>query len=248
MKKIIPICAVLGAVFYVSSTRFAPSPVQAKPQDQPKARPFIVCIDPGHPSETAEGAASNGLSENTLNWQVAQKLAVRLNGLRIPWVMTKASLHQRVTNMRRAEIANGANIYRTPCAIFIRLHCDEGAGRGFTWYYPDRAARKYGVYGPPREVQQWSRAAAQTMNNAMIPVLRGSLASNPIKTDAATGVGGKQGGVLTGSIFARVPTALIEMCFINKRNDARFISSEAGQEKMATALASGIVSWKRVYR
>lgn len=248
MKKIIPICAVLGAVFCVSSTRFAPSPAQARPQKERQPRPFIVCIDPGHPSETAEGAESGGLSENTLNWQVAQKLAVRLNGLRIPWVMTKASLHQRVTNMRRAEIANGANTYRVPCAIFIRLHCDEGGGRGFTWYYPDRAARKYGVYGPPREVQLWSRVAAQTMNNAMIPVLRGSLAPNPIKTDAATGVGGKQGGVLTGSIFSRVPTALIEMCFINKRSDARFIGSQAGQEKMATALASGIVSWKRIYR
>ncbi len=208
----------------------------------------MVCIDPGHPSETSEGAASNGLSENTLNWQVAVRLATHLNQLGIRWVSTKTSLHQRVTNRRRAEIANGDNIYHTPCAIFIRLHCDEGAGRGFTWYYPDRAARKYGVTGPPREVQLLSRQAAQIMNGAMIPLLRGSLAPNPIKTDAATGVGGKQGGVLTGSIFARVPTALIEMCFINKRNDARFIGSAAGQEKMANALAAGIQDWRRVYR
>lgn len=208
----------------------------------------MVCIDPGHPSETSEGAASNGLSENTLNWQVAVRLATHLNQLGIRWVSTKTSLHQRVTNRRRAEIANGDNIYHTPCAIFIRLHCDEGAGRGFTWYYPDRAARKYGVTGPPREVQLLSRQAAQIMNGAMIPLLRGSLTPNPIKTDAATGVGGKQGGVLTGSIFARVPTALIEMCFINKRNDARFIGSAAGQEKMANALAAGIQDWRRVYR
>ena len=175
-------------------------------------------------------------------------LAKRLNALGILWVSTKRSLNQRVTNRRRAEIANGANMYRTPCAIFIRLHCDEGSGRGFTWYYPDRAARKGGVYGPSHEVQQLSRAAAQTMNNAMIPILRGSLASNPIKTDAATGVGGKQGGVLTGSIYSKVPTALIEMCFINKRSDARFIGSSAGQEKMVQALTAGIIAWQRVYR
>lgn len=242
------ICAVLGALLCLSSTRSAQSRPQNQPNAQPKARPFIVCIDPGHPSETAEGAAASGLSENTLNWLVAIRLATRLNALGIQWVSTKSSLHERVTNRRRAEIANGANIYHTPCAIFIRLHCDEGAGRGFTWYYPDRAARKYGVYGPPREVQLQSRAAAQTMNSAMIPLLRGSLAPNPIKTDAATGVGGGQGGVLTGSIFSRVPTALVEMCFINKRSDARFIGSSAGQDRMAQALASGIVAWQHAYR
>ncbi len=249
----------LGAVFCASSTQTAEAKRSQRQSAQREvrrnevvpgndARPFLVCIDPGHPSETSEGAAANGLVENTLNWQVAQRLASRLNDLRIPWVMTKASLHQRVTNMRRAEIANGANQYGVPCAIFIRLHCDEGGGRGFTWYYPDRAARKYGVYGPPRDVQILSRAAAQTMNGAMIPLLRGSLAPNPIKTDAATGVGGNQGGVLTGSIFARVPTALIEMCFINKRSDARFIGSAAGQKKMANALAQGIVAWRNTYR
>jgi N-acetylmuramoyl-L-alanine amidase len=82
----------------------------------------------------------------------------------------------------------------------------------------------------------------------MEPVLRGYLRSNPVKTDAATGVGGKQGGVLTGSIFARVPMVLIEMCFINQAKDARFLSSSAGQDKMAQALATGIVAWRDAQR
>jgi N-acetylmuramoyl-L-alanine amidase len=208
---------------------------------------FIVCIDPGHPSETAAGAAAHGLSENTLNWNVANRLAAKLNKAGIRWVMTKSRVNQNVTNRRRAEIANGANAYRKPCAAFLRLHCDDGGGHGFTWYYPDRAGRKYGVTGPPREVQQWSRSLAWTMNEAMKPVLKNSLRGNPIKTDAATGVGGRQGGVLTGSIFARVPTALVEMCFINQRSDARFIASAAGQDKMAEALLAGIRQWKAVW-
>ena len=162
----------------------------------------IICIDPGHPSETSEGAASRGLSENRLNWQVALRLKTRLAKMGIAAVLTKNSENQRVTNKRRAEIANGANPYKRPCALFIRLHCDEGGGRGFTWYYPDRAGRKGGVVGPPKSVQTESRRATMTLNEAMKPVLRGSLASNPIKTDAATFVGGKQGGVLTGSIYS----------------------------------------------
>jgi N-acetylmuramoyl-L-alanine amidase len=205
-----------------------------------QARPFVVCVDPGHPSETSDGAASGGLSENRLNWQVGVRLKQKLLARGISVQMTKSRENQRVTNRQRADIANAAR-----SDLFIRLHCDEGGGRGFAWYYPNRSGRKGGVTGPPPRVQIASREAAQMMNSAMIPVLRGSLASNPIKTDAATFVGGKQGGVLTGSIFSRVPTALIEMCFINKRSDARFIASAAGQDKMAEALAVGIETYLR---
>jgi N-acetylmuramoyl-L-alanine amidase len=212
-------------------------------QAQTASRPFIVCIDPGHPSETSAGANAHGLSENRLNWQVARRLQRRLRGMGIISVTTKTSENQYVTNRRRAEIAN---IYKS--AIFIRLHCDVGSGRGFTWYYPDRAGRKGGVVGPPVSVQRASRSAAHVMNEAMKPILRGRLQSNPIKTDASTFVGGKQGGVLTGSIYSRVPTALIEMCYINQRPDARFIASPAGQEKMAEALAAGIARWQQVYQ
>ncbi len=199
----------------------------------------MVCIDPGHPSETARGASANGLVENHLNWVVAVKLAKRLNALGVPFVSTKRRENQLVTNRERAEIAN-----RAGAALLIRLHCDAGSGSGFSWYYPDRAGRKYGVTGPSRQVQGWSKEAAYTLNEAMKPVLRGSLSAGSVKTDAATGVGGKQGGVLTGSIFSKVPTALIEMCFITNRRDARFIASEKGQDKMAEALAAGIVAWR----
>ena len=175
---------------------------------------------------------------------LAQFLHKTIQNLSCYTVITKNKLHQRVTNKRRAEIDNGANPYKTATSAFIRLHCDEGGGSGFAWYYPDRAGRKGGVTGPSKSVQQNSHALAWTMNEAMKPVLKGHLKSNPIKTDAATFVGGKQGGVLTGSIYSKVPTALIEMCFINKKKDARFIASEKGQEKMADALLAGIKKWK----
>jgi N-acetylmuramoyl-L-alanine amidase len=216
---------------------------QASKSQQPE-RQFIVCIDPGHPSETSAGASAHGLSENTLNWNVAVRLANKLNKAGIAWVSTKQSIKQRVTNKQRAQIANGANRYRQPAAAFIRLHCDEGSGSGYTWYFPDRTGRKGGVTGPSKSVQQSSRSLAWTMNAAMKPVLKNSLKNNPIKTDASTYVGSKQGGVLTGSIYSQVPTALIEMCFINQKNDARFIASVKGQDKMAAALLAGIKQWK----
>ena len=216
-----------------------PPPGFEKAAGRVAANDFLVCVDPGHPSETSAGANAHGLSENRLNWQVAVRLARRLNALGVACKLTKNTENQYVTNRQRAETANQAG-----AKLFIRLHCDVGGGRGYAWYYPDRAGTKYGVTGPPPAIQQASRRAAHVLNEAMKPVLRGSLQSNSIKTDAATFVGGKQGGVLTGSIFARVPTALIEMCFINQKNDARFIASEAGQEKMAEALAAGIVAYR----
>jgi len=174
-----------------------------------------------------------------LNWVVALDLKAKLDALQIPCVLTKDHEDQLVTNRERADIANSHG-----AALFLRLHCDAGTGSGYTWYYPDRAGTKYGVTGPTPQVQAWSREAAVTLNEAMKPVLHGYLASNPVKTDAATGVGHKQGGVLTGSIFAKVPTALIEMCFINRRKDALFLGSAAGQDKMAEALATGIQAWE----
>lgn len=207
-------------------------------------KPFIVCIDPGHPSETSGGANAHGLSENRLNWQVANRLAAKLKAKNIAFVLTKSRENQKVTNRQRAEIANGANIYKTPCSAFIRLHCDAGGGSGFAWFYPDRAATKQGVTGPGRSVQIASRNLAWVMNENMKGVLKNSLRANSIKTDAATFVGGRQGGVLTGSIFSRVPTALLEMCYITNKRDAKFIGSAKGQDKMAEALAAGIIAWK----
>jgi N-acetylmuramoyl-L-alanine amidase len=201
--------------------------------------PFVVCIDPGHPSEISAGANAHGLSENKLNWQVFVRLANRLNKRHITWITTKTRINQLVTNRARAERANAVN-----ADLMLRLHCDVGSGSGFAWYYPDRSSRHGGVVGPSRNVQLASREAALTLNSAMIPVLSRSLRANPIKTDASTFVGGKNGGVLIGSIHSRVPTALIEMCFINNRRDAHFINSAQGQEKMAEALEAGILAWK----
>lgn len=224
----------LSSLFFLSSSLGV-----AQAQTTKTAKPFSVVIDPGHPSETAAGAQANGLSENRINWQVANRLAQRLTKMGIVTYLTKRSENEKVTNRARAEIANKVN-----ASLMIRLHCDAGGGSGYSWYYPDRAGTKYGVTGPPKNVQIQSKRAAWVLNEAMKPVLKGYLKSNSIKTDAQTGVGGKQGGVLTGSIFAKVPTALIEMGFITNKRDAKFIGSAAGQEKMAEALAAGIVAWK----
>ena len=89
-------------------------------------REFVVCIDPGHPSETSDGASEHGLSENRLNWEVANRLKHYIHAWHITFVCTKASLNQRVPNRERAETANHAD-----AELLIRLHCDAGEGTGY---------------------------------------------------------------------------------------------------------------------
>jgi N-acetylmuramoyl-L-alanine amidase len=198
----------------------------------------VVCIDPGHPSEVSSGAVVGRLSENHLDWVIASRVRTILVAKGVTVVLTKQREMQLVTNRRRAEIANAAH-----ALLFIRLHCDVGSGRGFTWYYPAHPGTKDGVTGPSPIVCEQSRNLAESMNESMAPLLRGKLSDNPVKTDASTHVGSMQGGVLTGSIFARVPTALIEMCYLNQKRDARFIASDEGQRDMSEALAAGIMTY-----
>src|SRR4028119_803458 len=119
MKKFLfslPLAALLATL--AASTQWQSLKAQNSSQSTRQQKPpFTVCIDPGHPSETSAGANAHGLSENRLNWQVAVRLAQRLRTMNIPFVLTKASEKQYVTNKRRAEIANGANAYRQPAAI-----------------------------------------------------------------------------------------------------------------------------------
>ena len=64
-----------------------------------------------------------------------------------------------------------------------------------------------------------------------------------MRGDSKTQVGSNQ-GALTFSIFSKIPTITIEMAVLTNKHDAAFIKSDAGQEKMAQALAAGILLYQ----
>jgi N-acetylmuramoyl-L-alanine amidase len=195
----------------------------------------VICIDPGHPSETSDGCTGpTGVTEIHINWVVALKLrdALLAEGYRV--VMTKSKENQKVTNRQRAETANKAG-----AAFMVRLHCDSTAGRGIALYYPDRQGTRFGVTGPSRAVMSISQRYAKLFNPACTAVLRGHEPGRGIHGDSATFVGSKQ-GALTGSIFARIPVLTAEMVVLTNRTDEAYISTDAGQRLMARALVAGI--------
>lgn len=226
MKNILLLC---GLLIFLSS--FIALPALA-------VEPPSICIDPGHPSETADGRwKGNGHREVDVCWRMALVLKDVLDERKITSFLTKARVDQMVTNRERAEMANRAN-----AAMLLRLHCDAGGSGGFTVYAPDKQGKSQGVQGPTLEIIQESTRAGKIFHAAMAKRLQGVLKDGGLRGDTSTSVGKRQ-GALTGSIFAKVPAVLVEMCHLTKKSDAQFITSPKGERLMAEALADGVEAW-----
>ncbi len=198
---------------------------------------FVVCLDPGHPSENNSGKGfSNGLQEVKVCWQVAVLLKKKLERNGIEVVMTKRTELQYVTNERRAKIANNAHV-----DLFLRLHADAGSGSGFAVYYPRKKGTVRGFSGPSAAVMTKSKLAAEIFFGAFSEMLSGKLRNNGLKGDENTSIGRKQ-GALTGSIFSAVPTILVEMLFLTNKRDADWIRKQENRSIYAEALEAGVLA------
>ncbi len=204
------------------------------------ARHPVVAIDPGHPSETSQGASGpGGATEIQVNWAVAQKLRALLEGRGYRVVLTKLVEEELVTNRHRAEIGSLHH-----ADVMVRLHCDAGTHRGTATFYPDRQGTRWGVTGPSPEVIAGSETFARVFHPAMIAALGPGWPDLGIKGDSKTAVGSQQ-GALTGSIFSEIPVVTVEMVVITQPEDEAIIASEGGQERMARAIAEGIAAYFR---
>lgn len=198
----------------------------------------LVAIDPGHPSETSQGASGPaGATEIQVNWAIGQRLTTLLQEAGYRVVLTKLVEEELVTNRHRAEIGtlHGAD-------VMVRLHCDAGDHQGTATFYPDRQGQRWGVTGPDSTVIRESEAFARVFHPAMIRALGPDWPDLGIKGDSQTFVGSQQ-GALTGSIFSTIPVVTVEMAVITQPDDESFIASPQGQERMAGAIFAGIDAW-----
>lgn len=207
--------------------------------EQRAVKEFIICVDPGHPSETSAGdSVQNGTTEVAVNWVISNGIVKELaEKHKIKAILTRNEFGEKTTNRVRAEIANDAG-----ACILLRIHCDTGAGTGITLYYPDRQGKKNGDIGPSPEIIEASRNAAEVFNDSIAKTLSGALKINGIKGDSATFVGKKQ-GALTGSIYSKVPALTVEMVYLSNKKDAEFIVSPEGGALMIKALAQAAADY-----
>ncbi|MEN6301583.1 MAG: N-acetylmuramoyl-L-alanine amidase [Armatimonadia bacterium] len=196
----------------------------------------VICVDPGHPSETSSGTSGKKITELRANWLVALKLKAVLQSMGATVVLTKARETQVVTNRRRAETANAAR-----ASLMIRLHCDCACASGLAVYYPDRRGRCSGRSGPSPLVISRSRAAGVAFYASVTSALKGKVRPRGLHGDSATLIGSKQ-GALTASIFSKVPVLTIEMVTLTQRADEDFIAGPTGQLTMAKAIATALIA------
>jgi N-acetylmuramoyl-L-alanine amidase len=236
---------------FTDAVRDAPqsetSPVEPEP-DVVSTAPnefngLIVCLDPGHPSEVTDGMAEqNGVTENHINWIVANSIADMLRAEGINVILTKATETELVTNAERAQIANDAG-----ATLMLRIHCDTGSetAHGMTFYYPDRQGEWEGHVGPSLELLPRCRDAATIIHDIATDELGGLIYDRGIKTDMDTMIGAQQGGALRASILSQVPIVLVEMCFLSNPGDAAIIADADKRLQVVEALAAGIKAYIR---
>jgi len=196
--------------------------------------PYMICIDPGHPSEVGSGTQGRHITEIEAAWRMAQALKAELTARGMNVVLTKQKEHEFVRNRRRAEIANESH-----ADYMVRLHCDADAGTGIASYAPDRQGSIDGVTGPSKEVIKASRRMGAAFHRAMIKSLAGKLRDRGFLPDTKTAVGRKH-HALIGSIYTKVPVVLVEMCVLTNPADEKFIRDPKNQISLAKAMADGV--------
>lgn len=193
-----------------------------------------VILDPGHPSEVGNGTKGKITTEVHVAWTVANQVKVELEKHGYKVLLTKAKEATFVRNKDRADIANQAK-----ASLMLRLHCDAANGTGFTVFYPDQQGTSGKHKGPTpallKRIKPIATQFHQTLSKAVGSVFR----DNGLLPDSRTLVGSKQ-GALTGSIFAKVPVVLVEMCVLTNEADEAKILSKRGREAMVRGLVAAV--------
>lgn len=202
----------------------------------------VIVIDPGHASTSSSKTEANapgssvmklmesggavgaytGTPEYAINMLVAKKLKPLLEAKGYKVIMTKTDNSTFMGNIARAEVGNNAN-----AALVIRIHCDSS----------DSSSTNGASMLVPAKVNDRTTAIAD------ISASYGKTILNTLTSQ----VGMKNNGVvsrsdLTGFNWSTVPVVLVEMGFLSNQNEDKLLSSDSYQNKLASALASGIAT------
>jgi N-acetylmuramoyl-L-alanine amidase len=194
-----------------------------------------VVIDPGHGGKD-EGARGNGLKEKDLALDVALRVEKTLNSYNFPTVLTRRDdsfLHLS----ERAAIAN-----KIDNAIFVSIHFNQGgdsSASGVETYYasdkvaPESAWTWVGFFNKPDPLPGDN-------GETLAGFVQSSLV---IRTDAANR------GIKPRDLYVvrhtRCPAVLVEPGFINNPIECRLLSNPEYRERLARAVAEGVMSYQK---
>ena len=180
---------------------------------QPRVLRGNIVIDPGHGGHDPGTTSVTGVHEKTVNYDVAEKVAAILERRGLAVTMTRQR-NEYIELEARAEIANRRN-----ADLFVSIHADSApspSAQGFTVYVANAASAD-----SHRAARDISRAMATTgMENR--------------------GVRREDYRVLRTS---RGPAVLVEMGYLSNRQDALRLQDSAFQDRLAAAIATGILDY-----
>jgi N-acetylmuramoyl-L-alanine amidase len=186
-----------------------------QPQIPTIPRGTHVAIDPGHGGRDPGTIGVTGVYEKTINLAVAKKIAASLQREGLTVTMTRQD--DRYPELEwRAEIANRHNV-----DLFVSIHCDSApnaGAQGFTIYVADAAS-------------------ADTLRAAR--VIGRSMATTGLDN---RGINRENLRVL---VRTESPAVLIELGYLSNAQEAAKLQSSAFQDRLATAIASGIADYFR---
>ena len=227
---------------------------------------FKVTLDAGHGAHDF-GAVYNGHVEKNIALAVVLKVGKILEATPQTDVIYTRKTDVFIDLVERANIAN-----RADANIFVSIHCNANrntAGFGTETYVMglskvasnlDAAKKENSVITLEKDYKQKYEGFDPNSPETMIgmTLMQEEYLDNSIslasKVEDAFGALGKKirgGGVKQAPFMvlhkAYMPRVLIEMGFISNFEEGNILDSEEGQNEIATAIASAIISYKNEY-
>lgn len=193
----------------------------------------VVVLDAGHGGRD-DGARANGLVEKDLTLDVVNRTEKLLKQFGFQTVLTRSD-DAYISLAERAAIGN-----RVDNSIFVSVHFNHArSGTGIETFY---ASQKV----PPEDAWTWvgffNKPKPATEDNG--ETLAGFIQASMVTRTEATNRG-IRGRPLYVVRHTRSPAALVECGFISNPFEARLIANTDYRDRLAKALAEGIMSYTK---
>ena len=211
-----------------------------------------VVVDPGHGGGDT-GAVSQGVVEKDLNLDVGRRVAQTLSARGVKVRLTREDDHF-ITLEERVRAGNSQ-----PGAVFVSIHFNDASGdgrvamnraSGIETFYSENKAMSASAGGwmwaslfgagakvdpmAAREVELWSAREGASLARSILGGLVGSTR-------------GGYRGIKERSLYVtrrvRGPAVLVEGGFVSHPAEARLLGDPAYRQKLADAIADGIVQY-----
>jgi N-acetylmuramoyl-L-alanine amidase len=224
--------------------------------------PLVAVVDPGHGGDKDGALGPAGEKEKDLALAIARRVAahLRAGGARV--LLTREG-DEALELSRRAELANAAE-----ADLFLSIHLNSMASRRAravtrgveTFFMSADPSDASASAVAARENADRTASEAVVADDAVAGILsdlrdvealaESSRLAYAVHERLVARTGAESHGVKQAPFFvlagARMPAVLVEVGFISHRDEARLLATAAYQEKVAQAIAEGVLAYREL--